>query len=385
MDFSDPARIISSKTEGSATYNALLFIPGRAPFNYYTRDYEKGLQLYASGVLIMDKCADLLPDYFSFVKGLVDSQDLSLNISREMLQHDNQLKLIRSTLERKIKNELTAMLRNDREKYDEFFKNFGLQLKAGCYEGYGIHKDTLKDLLLFHSAKQNKLITLQEYLDSMPKTETEENGETKETTEQKYIYYASGSSVDQLAKLPATERVLEKGYDILYLTDDIDEFALQVLREYDGKEFRNISSGEDLGLETEEEKEAAKAQNEQNKDLFSAMKSALGDKVAEVRLSTRLKNHPVCITSEGALSVEMEKVLNSMPNAEKVESRKILEINGSHPIFEVLQALEKDGSTEKLGSYSNVLYNQALLIEGLPVEDPVAYAQAVCSIMAEKA
>ena len=385
MDFSDPARIISSKTEGSATYNALLFIPGRAPFNYYTRDYEKGLQLYASGVLIMDKCADLLPDYFSFVKGLVDSQDLSLNISREMLQHDNQLKLIRNTLERKIKNELLSMLRNDREKYDEFFKNFGLQLKAGCYEGYGIHKDNLKDLLLFHSAKQNKLITLAEYVEAMPKTETTENEETKETTEQKYIYYAAGSSVEQLAKLPATERVLDKGYDILYLTDDIDEFALQVLREYEGKEFRNISSGEDLGLETEQEKEEAKAQNEQNKDLFAAMKSALGDKVAEVRLSTRLKNHPVCITSEGALSVEMEKVLNSMPNAEKVESKKILEVNGSHPIFEVLQTLEKDGKAEKLGDYANVLYNQALLIEGLPVEDPVAYAQAVCSIMAEKA
>ncbi len=384
MDFTDPARVISSKTEGSATYNALLFIPGRAPFNYYTRDYEKGLQLYASGVLIMDKCADLLPDYFSFVKGLVDSQDLSLNISREMLQHDNQLKLIRTTLERKIKNELTTMLRNDREKYDEFFKNFGLQLKVGCYEGYGIHKDTLKDLLLFHSAKQNKLVTLAEYVEAMPKAEAAEGEEKAEGSEQKYIYYAAGSSVEQLAKLPAAERVLDKGYDILYLTDDVDEFALQVLREYEGKEFRNISSGEDLGLETEEEKEAAKEQNEQNKDLFEAMKNALGDKVTEVRLSTRLKNHPVCITSEGALSVEMEKVLNSMPNAEKVQSRKILEVNGSHPIFGVLQEMQKNGS-EKLGEYANVLYNQALLIEGLPIEDPVAYAQAVCAIMADKA
>lgn len=384
MDFTDPARVISSKTEGSATYNALLFIPGRAPFNYYTRDYEKGLQLYASGVLIMDKCPDLLPDYFSFVKGLVDSQDLSLNISREMLQHDNQLKLIRTTLERKIKNELTTMLRNEREKYDEFFKNFGLQLKVGCYEGYGIHKDTLKDLLLFHSAKENKLVTLAEYVEAMPKAEAAEGEEKAEGSEQKYIYYAAGSSVEQLAKLPAAERVLDKGYDILYLTDDVDEFVLQVLREYEGKEFRNISSGEDLGLETEAEKEAAKEQNEQNKDLFEAMKAALGDKVTEVRLSTRLKNHPVCITSEGALSVEMEKVLNSMPNAEKVQSRKILEVNGSHPIFAVLQEMQKNGS-EKLGDYANVLYNQALLIEGLPIEDPVAYAQAVCSIMAEKA
>lgn len=391
FDFTDPARVIVSRTEGTATYNALLFIPGRAPFNYYTRDYEKGLQLYASGVLIMDKCADLLPDYFSFVKGLVDSQDLSLNISREMLQHDSQLRLIRTTLEKKIKNELTAMLRTDREKYDEFFQNFGLQLKVGCYEGYGANKDMLKDLLLFHSAKENKLITLEEYVDAMPKApETEEKaeGEAAETEQpktegQKYIYYAAGDSVERLSKLPAAERVLEKGYDILYLTADVDEFVLQVLREYSGKEFRNISSGEDLGLETEAEKEQAKAENEQNKDLFAAMKEALGDKVTEVRLSTRLKSHPVCITSEGALSVEMEKVLNSMPNAEKVQSKKILELNGSHPVFAALQKLQADGNTDKLAAYSNLLYNQALLIEGLPIEDPVAYAQAVCDLMAQ--
>ncbi len=391
FDFTDPARVIVSRTEGTATYNALLFIPGRAPFNYYTRDYEKGLQLYASGVLIMDKCADLLPDYFSFVKGLVDSQDLSLNISREMLQHDSQLRLIRTTLEKKIKNELTAMLRTDREKYDEFFKNFGLQLKVGCYEGYGANKEMLKDLLLFHSAKENKLITLEEYVAAMPKapeTEKKPEGEAAETEQpktegQKYIYYAAGDSVERLSKLPAAERVLEKGYDILYLTADVDEFVLQVLREYSGKEFRNISSGEDLGLETEAEKEQAKAENEQNKDLFAAMKEALGDKVTEVRLSTRLKSHPVCITSEGALSVEMEKVLNSMPNAEKVESKKILELNGSHPVFAALQKLQADGNTDKLAAYADLLYNQALLIEGLPIEDPVAYAQAVCDLMAQ--
>ena len=391
FDFTDPARVIVSRTEGTATYNALLFIPGRAPFNYYTRDYEKGLQLYASGVLIMDKCADLLPDYFSFVKGLVDSQDLSLNISREMLQHDSQLRLIRTTLEKKIKNELTAMLRTDREKYDEFFKNFGLQLKVGCYEGYGANKEMLKDLLLFHSAKENKLITLEEYVAAMPKApETEEKpeGEAAETEQpksegQKYIYYAAGDSVERLSKLPAAERVLEKGYDILYLTADVDEFVLQVLREYSDKEFRNISSGEDLGLETEAEKEQAKAENEQNKDLFAAMKEALGDKVTEVRLSTRLKSHPVCITSEGALSVEMEKVLNSMPNAEKVESKKILELNGSHPVFAALQKLQADGNTDKLAAYADLLYNQALLIEGLPIEDPVAYAQAMCDLMAQ--
>ncbi|OUP00008.1 molecular chaperone HtpG [Anaerofilum sp. An201] len=391
FDFTDPARVIVSRTEGTATYNALLFIPGRAPFNYYTRDYEKGLQLYASGVLIMDKCADLLPDYFSFVKGLVDSQDLSLNISREMLQHDSQLRLIRTTLEKKIKNELTAMLRTDREKYDEFFKNFGLQLKVGCYEGYGANKEMLKDLLLFHSAKENKLITLEEYVAAMPKApETEEKPEGEaagteqpKTEGQKYIYYAAGDSVERLSKLPAAERVLEKGYDILYLTADVDEFVLQVLREYSGKEFRNISSGEDLGLETEAEKEQARAENEQNKDLFAAMKEALGDKVTEVRLSTRLKSHPVCITSEGALSVEMEKVLNSMPNAEKVESKKILELNGSHPVFAALQKLQADGNTDKLAAYADLLYNQALLIEGLPIEDPVAYAQAVCDLMAQ--
>ena len=314
-----------------------------------------------------------------------------------MLQHDSQLKLIRNTLERKIKNELAAMMANERDKYDEFFKNFGLQLKVGCYEGYGIHKDTLKDLLLFHSAKENKLISLAEYGDAMPTAPEAEKAEgetaegeteTKEeakTEGQKYIYYAAGSSVEQLASLPAAERVLEKGYDILYLTDDVDEFVLQVLREYEGKEFRNISSADDLGLETEEEKKANEARNEENKSLFEAMQKALDGKVAQVRLSSRLKNHPVCIASEGALSVEMEKVLNSMPNSEKVQSKKILEINGEHPIFQVLQGLQADGNTEKLENYAKVLYDQALLIEGLPLQDPVAYAQAVCAIMAEKA
>ena len=371
-DYSDPARVIQSKTEGTATFNALLFIPSRTPYNYYTKEYEKGLQLYSSGVLIMEKCADLLPDYFSFVKGLVDSEDLSLNISREMLQHDSQLKLIKTTLERKIKNELAAWLKNDREKYEEFFKNFGLQLKMGCYASYGMNKELLQDLLLFHSAKENKLVTLREYYEAMPE-------------EQKYIYYAAGESTDRLAKLPAAERVLDKGFDILYLTDDVDEFMLQMLRSYGDKEkekeFRNISA-DDLGIETDAEKEEVKAKNEENKELFEAMKEALDGKVTEVRLSQRLKSHPVCLSSSGPLSIEMEKVLNSMPaQQEKVKSEKVLELNGEHEVFAALKRLFEAGDKEKLAAYSEILYDQALLIEGLALEDPVAYANNVCKLM----
>ena len=371
-DYSDPARVIQSKTEGTATFNALLFIPSRTPYNYYTKEYEKGLQLYSSGVLIMEKCADLLPDYFSFVKGLVDSEDLSLNISREMLQHDSQLKLIKTTLERKIKNELAAWLKNDREKYEEFFKNFGLQLKMGCYASYGMNKELLQDLLLFHSAKENKLVTLREYYEAMPE-------------DQKYIYYAAGESTDRLAKLPAAERVLDKGFDILYLTDDVDEFMLQMLRSYGDKEkekeFRNISA-DDLGIETDAEKEEVKAKNEENKELFEAMKEALDGKVTEVRLSQRLKSHPVCLSSSGPLSIEMEKVLNSMPaQQEKVKSEKVLELNGEHEVFAALKRLFEAGDKEKLAAYSEILYDQALLIEGLALEDPVAYANKVCKLM----
>lgn len=371
-DYSEPARVIQSKTEGTATFNALLFIPSRTPYNYYTKEYEKGLQLYSSGVLIMEKCSDLLPDYFSFVKGLVDSEDLSLNISREMLQHDSQLKLIKTTLERKIKNELAAWLKNDREKYEEFFKNFGLQLKMGCYASYGMNKELLQDLLLFHSAKQNKLVTLREYYEAMPE-------------EQKYIYYAAGESTDRLAKLPAAERVLDKGFDILYLTDDVDEFMFQMLRNYGDKEkekeFRSISA-EDLGIETEAEKEEVKAKNEENKDLFEAMKEALDGKVTEVRLSQRLKSHPVCLSSSGPLSIEMEKVLNSMPaQQEKVKSEKVLELNGEHEVFAAVKRLFEAGDKEKLDAYSEILYDQALLIEGLALEDPVAYANNVCKLM----
>lgn len=367
FDYTDPARVITSRTEGTATYNALLFIPGRAPFDYYTRDYEKGLQLYASGVLIMDKCPDLLPDHFSFVKGIVDSQDLSLNISREMLQKDSQLKLIRNSLEKKIKNELNAFKNNDREKYEEFFKNFGRQLKFGCYSDYGMHSELLKDLLLFFSAKQQKMVTLDEYVEAMPE-------------DQKCIYFAAGESADRLAKLPAAELVLEKGYDLLLLTEDVDEFCLQVLRNYKEKEFKNVNSG-DLGLESEEEKKAAEEASAESKELFEAMQKALGDKVKAVKVSTRLKNHPVCLSSEGPLSIEMEKVLRQQPGAEGVKSDKVLELNAQHPVFAVLKAAQEAGDTEKLEKYTKLLFDQALLIEGLPIEDPVAYAQAVCELM----
>ena len=371
-DYTDPARVIVSRTEGTANYNALLFVPSHRPYDFYTKDYEKGLALYASGVLIMEKCGDLLPDYFSFVKGIVDSQDLSLNISREMLQKDNQLKLIHNALEKKIKNELHAMLTNDREKYEAFWKEFGRQIKFGAYSDYGMHGELLRDLLLFWSAKEQKMVTLQEYVDKMP-------------AEQKFIYFAAGDSTDRLAKLPAAELVLDKGYDVLLLTEDVDEFCLQMLRRYGEKdkekEFKNVSSG-DLGLETEEEKKAAEEKTEANKALFDAMKEALGDKVEAVRLSTRLKSHPVCLSSEGPLSLEMEKVLSAMPGAEGApKSQKVLEINADHPIFATLQSLQEKGETEKLGKYAGILYDQALLIEGLPIEDPVAYAQAVCELM----
>ncbi|WP_077533137.1 molecular chaperone HtpG [Massiliimalia massiliensis] len=367
-DFENPIKVIHSKTEGAATYNALLFLPAKAPYNYYTKDFEKGLQLYSNGVLIMDKCADLLPDYFSFVKGLVDSEDLSLNISREMLQHDRQLKVIAKSIEKKIKNELAKMMKADRETYVKFFESFGLQLKFGVYNQYGMNKDQLKDLLLFHSSSENKLVSLSEYVSRMK-------------SEQKYIYYATGESVARIEHLPQTELVKDKGFEILYFTDDVDEFAIQMLREYDGKEFKSVSSG-DLGLETEEEKEELKKQEEESKDLFVAMKEALGDKVKEVRLSQRLKSHPVCLTSDGGLSLEMEKVLNAMPTDQKVKADRILEINASHPIFSTLQKLYASDK-DKLKAYSDLLYTQAMLIEGMPIDDPVAFSNAICGLMVE--
>lgn len=366
-DFTDPAKVIHTNVEGVVSYTSLMYIPGQRPYDYYSKDYEKGLQLYSSGVLIMDKCADLLPDYFSFVKGLVDSQDLSLNISREMLQHDRQLKAIAQHIEKKIKNELESMLKKDRDKYLEFYKNFGIQLKYGMYDNYGMDKDKLKDLVMFWSSTEQGMVTFAEYISRMKE-------------EQKYIYYASGDSTEKIDKLPQTELIKDKGYEILYLTDDIDEFVLQVLHEYDGKEFKSVSA-EDLGIEeTEEEKKAAEKQAEESKDMLEYMKEVLGDKVTEVRISQRLKSHPVCLTAKGGLSIEMEKVLNSMPVDEKIKAERVLEINAKHPVLEALTKTYNENK-DMIESYANLLYNQALLIEGLPVEDPVAFSNDICNLM----
>ncbi len=369
-DFEAPLRVIHTKTEGTATYDALLFIPGRAPYDYYSKDYEKGLQLYSGGVLIMDKCADLLPDHFSFVKGLVDSADLSLNISREMLQHDRQLAIIAKNLEKKIGSELKKLLETDREKYEAFWKNFGLQIKFGAYDRFGANKEALKDLLLFHSSLTDKLTTLAEYVSRMKE-------------DQKCIYYAAAGSVAAAARLPQTEQVRQKGYEILYLTDNVDEFALQVLHEYDGKELKSVSDG-DLDLSTDAEKEEAKKQAEENKGLLDAVKEALGDKVSEVRLSSRLTTTPACVTSAGGLSLEMERVLAAMPGAEGApKAQRVLELNPGHPVFAVLSQLA-DADKDKLAAYADILYQQALLLEGMPLDDPAAYAQRICELMVDK-
>ncbi|MBQ9994472.1 MAG: molecular chaperone HtpG [Clostridia bacterium] len=365
FDFKDPARVIHVSTEGTATYNALLFIPSQTPFNFYSREYEKGLKLYASGVLITECCKELLPDCFSFVKGLVDSQDLSLNISREMLQHDRQLRLIASRIEKKVKSELKSMLENEREKYVEFFKNFGLQLKYGIYSSYGQQKDLLCDLLMYRTSAGEEMSTLSEYVGRMRES-------------QKYIYYACGDSAERIAKLPQAERLIDKGYEILYLTDDIDEFVLRVLASFEDKEFRSISGG-DLGLEDDED---AIAESEQSKQLLDCMAETLSGKVKRVVASQRLRSHPVCITTEGAVSLEMEKVLNSVPGDQKIKADRVLEINASHPIFDKLTSLY-DTDREKLGAYTNLLYGQALLIEGMPIDDPVDFARAMCDIMSE--
>ncbi len=365
-DYSEPLKVINTSTEGTATYNALLFIPSKAPYNYYNRDYEKGLKLYASGVLIMDSCKDLLPDYFSFVKGLVDSQDLSLNISREMLQHDRQLKLIASRIEKKIKAELISMQRNDREKYEEFYKQFGLQLKYGLYSGYGQTTELLKDLIMFETSFEDKLSTLEEYKERMKE-------------EQKYIYYATGESKEQIARLPQAEAVKEKGYEILYLTQDVDEFTLKIMGKFDDKEFRSISA-EDLGLETEEEKEEAKKKSDESREMLEFMCSSLDGKVTEVRLSNKLKTHPVCLTAKGELSLEMEKVLNAMPNDTNVKAERVLEINANHKIFDTLTHLY-EGNKDKVQKYTKLLYSQALLIEGFSVEDPIEFSNLICELM----
>ncbi len=369
FDYNDPLRVIHSATEGASTYHALLFIPEKPAFDYYSRDFEKGLQLYASGVLIMEKCPDLLPDCFSFVRGLVDSQDLSLNISREMLQHDRQLKLIASRLEKKIKSELLSMLQHDREKYEAFWNGFGRQLKYGLYSSFGANSELLSDLLLFYSSNEKKLTTLDEYVGRMPEG-------------QKYIYYACGDSLERIDQLPQAELVKDKGYEILYFTEDVDEFVTKVMPVYKEKEFRSVSSP-DLGLDTEEEKEEAKKQQEENKDLCQAIQEALGERVSEVRLSSRLKNAACCLTAKGQISLEMERVLNAMPGEQKVKAERVLELNPDHEIFPILQKLYPD-QKETLADYAQLLYGQALIREGMLPEDPAAFATVMCRLMEKK-
>lgn len=363
FDYQDPIHHIHMYTEGSVTYHALLYIPSHAPMNYYTKDYEKGLALYSNGVLIMDKCADLLPDFFSFVRGLVDSADLSLNISRELLQHDRHLKLIAGALEKKIKNELASMMKNKREQYETFFQAFGLQLKYGAYMDYGMHKELLQDLLLYHAANADKMISLAEYVEQMAQ-------------DQKYIYYACGETQAKIKLLPQMERLHEKGYEVLCLTDSIDEFCMKMMREYQGKEFKSISD-DDLDLETQDEKDEIETLTREYQSVLDCMKQALGDKVTAVQFTSRLKSHPCCLTAKGMVSLEMEKVLNQQPGQEKVRAERILELNASHPIFEKI----KTADTDKIAKYAEVLYAQAQLIEGLTIEDPVAYANTVCELL----
>ena len=367
FDFEAPARVITQKSEGTATYTALLFIPSHAPFNYYTKDFEKGLELYSSGVMIMEKCADLIPDYFSFVKGLVDSADLTLNISRETLQHDRQLKVMAKAIEKKIKSELTKMMESDREKYEKFFDAFGIQLKYGLYSDYGMHKDMLVDLLLFHTSEKDKYVSLKEYADNMPES-------------QEAIYYASGESREMIDILPRVEAVKAKGYEILYLTDDVDEFALKMLGKYADKEFRNVSD-EALDIVSDEEKAALKEKNESSEDMLKFIKEEIGE-VNEVRFTASLASHAVCLTTEGELSVEMEKTLKRMPgeNPDMPKASVILEINHSHPIAEKLKALyESDKDTLK--KYARILYSTACLISGVALENPAELSTLVTDLM----
>lgn len=364
--FDKPLKHIHINAEGTVSYKSILFIPEKIPYDFYTREYEKGLELYSNGVMIMHRCPELLPDYFSFVKGIVDSEDLSLNISREMLQHDRQLKLIAKNIKNKIKNELEDLLKNDREKYESFYKSFGLQLKYGIYSDFGANKEFLQNLLLFYSSKEKKLATLDEYVSRMPE-------------DQKYIYYAAGESVERIEKMPQTELLLDKGYELLFFTDDVDEFAIKMIMSYKEKEFRSASSG-DLGIEKEEGEKSSDAEDAENMELFDSMKDILSGRVTSVKASKILKNHPVCLSTEGELTIEMEKVLSAMPNGENVKADKVLEINTSHEVFKALRdafAHDKD----KLRLYTELLYNQALLIEGLPIEDPVEFTNSICSIM----
>lgn len=359
-----PLKYIHINAEGTVSYRAILYIPSTAPFDYYTKEYQRGLELYSNGVLIMNKCADLLPDYFGFVQGLADSENLSLNISREMLQHDRQLKFIAKKIAEKVKSELLDMLKNEREKYEEFFKNFGRTLKYGVYSGYGINKEVLQDLLLFYSSKEKKYVTLEEYVSRMPEG-------------QKYIYYVSGDDMDRMLKLPQAELVLDKGYEILLLTEEVDEFALRMMGSFKDKEFKSVSDSGDLGLENKDER---KEDEGKNKELYDAVKEILKDKVKEVKPSKKLKTHPVCLSSDGLLSIEMEKVMKHVPGAQNLKAEKVLEINEAHPVFGALkEAFEKD--KEKFNLYVNLLYGQALVIEGLLPEDPVEFANGICKLM----
>ena len=367
-DYEKPMKVINSKVEGQCSYDALLFIPSHAPYDFYTKEYEKGLQLYSNGVLIQDKCSDLLPNYFNFVKGIVDTPDLSLNISREMLQHDKNLGIIAKSIENKIKNELTNMLEKNREEYIKFFKTFGMQLKFGIYNNYGMDKDKLKELVLFYSSDKKELVTLKEYVTNMKK-------------DQDTIYYANGETVDKIDLLPQVELVKDKGFEILYLTEYMDEFAIQSLMEYDGKKFINVCS-KDLNLNSEEENKKVEKLNKDHEDLFKIMKESLTDNVENVRFTNRLKSHPVCLTTEGDVSVEMEKVFNAMPTDQKIKAKTILEINSEHPIVEKLNNLYKNDK-EELKKYTKILYSQARLIEGLTIDNPTEISNLICDIISK--
>ena len=368
-DYQPPLCHIHSSVEGAVTYTAMLFIPSHAPMDYYTKDYEKGLQLYSNGVLIMDKCADLLPDHFSFVHGMVDTADLSLNISREMLQHDRHLKAIAQSLEKKIKSELLKMQKDKREDYEKFWAAFGRQIKYGAYVEYGAHKELLQDLLMYHSSTEDKLVSLAEYASRMKE-------------DQKYIYYACGETIDKIKLLPVMETLSDKGYEVLCMDDSIDEFCVKMLAKYNDKEFKSIADA-DLGLDSEDEKEEIKKLSEDNKDVLEALGKALEGKVKKVELTSRLKSHPCCLRAEGPVTLEMEKVLNqqaAVNGGQSVHAERVLELNAEHPIFKKLCALQAEGS-DKVSTYADILYTQALLIEGMPVDDPVAYANAVCNLL----
>ena len=370
FDYDKPIKTIHTSVEGACNYQALLFIPSHLPYDFYTKEYEKGLQLYSNGILIMDKCADLVPDYFSFVKGLVDTEDVSLNISREILQQNSKVKLIAKSIEKKIKKELEDMLKNDREHYETFFKTFGMQIKFGVYSEFGAHKDELKDLLMFYSSTEKKLVTLEEYVSRMK--EGQEN-----------IYYACGENNDKVDNMPQVEGIKEKGYEILYLTEYVDEFALQTLTTYNAKKFVNVSN-DSVDLDTEDEKKELEKANNNAKDMFEKMLKVLeNNNITSIKFTHRLKKHPVCLTNEGDLSTSMEKVLNAMPNESKVNAKMVLEINENHPIKEKIETLYKEGKTEELEKYTKVLYSEARLIEGLPIENPTEISNLICELISK--